>query len=397
MKRWVGNLVALGVGLVGGLLVLELALRLAGFGPASSTLDPLIGHRYIPHARYHWTGEGSSSGRFNAAGWRDVEHAELKPAGTTRILILGDSYVAAFQVPLDSTFFRRLERELNARARPGHRFEVIALGQNATGTTVEYLTYARWGVRYDPDVVAVLFVPNDPADDWKPVALNQSRPFYYEDGDSLRLDRSFAPLGGARAWESWIWLKSHSAAWTQVRRALSSLRDRRRPPSRPNGEIELGYYLKWNYDARLPADSIPALRLTGRILERFGRHVADDGHRFVLFVAGFPQQEDRALLAENRTNPSFDPDKTPRWLLSVGARTGFDVVSLSPDFRSASERLGRPLWFRNPAGYGHWNSTGHEVAAGAMLEYFTRTLTGFDASRGRAGPGAQAAPGTAAP
>jgi len=374
-----GNLLALSAGLVGGLLALELSLRLAGYGSATTVPDPVIGFRHIAHARYRWTGEGGSVGRFNGAGWRDVEHAEARLAGTTRILVLGDSYVAAFQVPLDSAFSRRLERALNARARPGHRFEVIALGQNGNGTAVEYLTYKNWGVRYDPDVVAVLFIPNDQADNWKPVALDQARPFFVEEGDSLRLDRSFAAATSARGWEGWVWLKSHSAAWTQVRRAMDTLRTRQRPPRRPTGEVEDGYYRAWNFDARLPADSIPAFRLTGRILERFARHVASDGRRFVVFAAGFPQQEDPALLAENRAAPFFDSDKTPRWLLSVGARHGFDVVPLSPAFRSAMETLGRPLWFRNPAGYGHWNSSGHAVAAGAMAEYFARALPGLDA------------------
>jgi len=66
------------------------------------------------------------------------------------------------------------------------------------------------------------------------------------------------------------------------------------------------------------------------------------------------------------------------WLLSLGARDGFEVVPLSPAFREASARLDRPLWFLNPGGYGHWNATGHAVAASAMCDYFTRVLPGLD-------------------
>src|SRR5262245_30588823 len=192
MNRLAGNLLALALGLAGGALLLELVLRIAGFNPAMTMPDPTIGYRFVPHARYRRTQEGFSTGRFNAHGWRDVEHAYAKPANTTRILVLGDSYVSAFQVPLDSAFYRRLERGLAARATAGRTFEAIALGQDGNSTGVEYLTYQHWGVRYDPDVVAVLFVLNDQADNWRPVALDKARPSFVEEGDSLRLDDSFA-------------------------------------------------------------------------------------------------------------------------------------------------------------------------------------------------------------
>src|SRR5262245_56958971 len=79
-----------------------------------------------------------------------------------------------------------------SRATAGRTFQVMALGQDGNSPGVEYLTYQHWGVRYDPDVVAVLFVLNDQADNWRPVALDKARPFFVEEGDSLRLDDSFA-------------------------------------------------------------------------------------------------------------------------------------------------------------------------------------------------------------
>src|SRR5262249_13431477 len=74
----------------------------------------------------------------------------------------------------------------------------------------------------------------------------------------------------------------------------------------------------------------------------------------------------------------FDPEKPLRWLASVGARHGFEVVPLTPAFRAASVRLDRPLWFGTLGHYGHWNSGGHAVAAQALEEYFTRTQPGLD-------------------
>jgi hypothetical protein len=393
MRRLAGNLALVCLGILGGVLTLEVALRLAGFGPIEAMPDETIGFRYVPHEPYRRIGEGGSSGRFNGAGWRDVEHAEAKPPGTTRILILGDSYVAAFQVPLATTFFRRLERALNARATPGRRFEVIAFGEDACGTAPEYLAYETWGVRYDPDVVAVLFIPNDQADNWRPSAPNKGRPFFVESADSLKLDTSFNRSLEFTKWKRMSWIRTHSAAWAQVHRALSVLRAPFELRLRRAEGAEEGYYEAWNYDPRVSNDSLVAARVTAKALVKFARAVARDGRRFVVFVAGFPMQEDRELLPAKLRDPFFDPEKTPRWLGGIGEREGFDVVPLSPAFREASARLGRPLWFRNPGGYGHWNAAGHAVAARAMQDYLARVLPGLDTT----GSGRQASAAAAAP
>ena len=380
MKRVAGNLAALAAGLAAALLIAELVLRLCGFGPVEIRQDPVFGYRYVPHTQFRKFDEGASTGRINSEGWRDVEHVRAKPRGTTRIEILGDSFVAAFQVPLDSTFFRRLERRLNTSAGSAPPVEVIALGQNGNGTAAEYLTYERFGAAYDPDIVALLFILNDQADNWRPVALEKTRPFYVEQGDSLRLDTSFSETAAFRQGQQWMWLRTHSVLWGQVHRALATLRGRLHPPppAAKGDPFEAGYYLAWNFDSRVPADTIAAFRLTEKILTRLADAVARDHRRFVVFVAGFAQQEDHGLLEQNRGNPNFDADKPQRWLMSVGARHGFDVVPLTPAFRAASVALDRPFWFGKNGLYGHWNSLGHEIAARTMADYLLRVLPGFE-------------------
>jgi len=369
LKSLAANLLSLAFGLLFGILISEVVVRIAGFAPFNSEPDATIGYRHRPHAKFRFSGEGGSQGRFNAHGWRDVEHAIDKPAGTTRILFVGDSYTAAFQVALDSTYFRRLERMLNANAPAGHRYEVIAMGQDGNSTTAEYLTWRTWGAQFHPDVVALLFIPNDMADNWRPLAFEQARPFFVEEGDSLRLDRSFADDPAFRRGTSFQWLKTHSALWPLVRKAYANARGLGRPTSPQMLAAEGGYYRTWNYDARVTPDTIAAFRLTRRILERFAREVHADGSRFVVFAAGFAPAEDFRLLADARADSTFDPDKTPRWLAGVGAAAGFDVVPLSPRFRAASDSLRRPLWFGPHGRYGHWNETGHQVAATAMNDW----------------------------
>jgi hypothetical protein len=222
MRRLLGSLAVLAASLAFSLLLAEAASRLAGFHPSFVVPDHTIGSHWRPGARYRWTVEGFSQGRINAAGWRDRDYAERKPAGTTRILFCGDSYVAALEVPLDSTFHKRLERRLGADATPGHHVEVMALGRGGLGTTQEYLAYRKWGARYDPDIVAVLFVLNDWADNWSGMWQGIQRPYFVVEGDSLRLDTSFVNTPEFRSTERLApWNQASSLVTLDARPAAS--------------------------------------------------------------------------------------------------------------------------------------------------------------------------------
>jgi hypothetical protein len=376
MNRLLGNLAALVAGALFALLVAEAGLRIAGFHPSIAIPDRTIGSRLRPGARYRWTHEGFSQGRINAAGWRDRDYAEPKPAGTTRILFCGDSYVAALEVPLDSTFHKRLERTLDAEATPGRHVEVIGLGRGGLGTAQEYLVYRKWGVRYDPDVVAVLFVLNDWADNSKEMWQGIQRPYFVASGDSLALDTSFVNTREFHDTERIAPWKTASSLVTFASQMRGEMRARTHPDVAEAGLTgEKGWYGTWNFDVSPPADSIPAFRLTARILERFAREVRSDGRRFVVFVSGAAEIEARELIAQRANDPTFDRDKAQRWLIAEGARAGFEVVPLSDDFRTASA-TGLGLWNRRDLSYGHWNSAGHAVAAAAMQRYFEPLLAG---------------------
>ena len=108
-----------------------------------------------------------------------------------------------------------------------------------------------------------------------------------------------------------------------------------------------------------------------RILARFADEVRRDGRRFVLIAAGAAEQEDRGQLAKERQDPTFDPDKTQRFLEAVGVRHGFEVVPLTPAFRAASAAGGPTLWFTVSGHFGHWSAAGHALAAEVLADYFS--------------------------
>ena len=117
--------------------------------------DPNSQLRYIN--LFHW----------NTRGYFDHDYDLRKPAATHRIVIIGDSYVEAVQVPLMGSFHKRLETYFNAATGPGMsaKFEVIALGNSGTGQVAHHQVLRKTIDTYDADTVLITLCSNDFCDD----------------------------------------------------------------------------------------------------------------------------------------------------------------------------------------------------------------------------------------
>ncbi len=100
----------------------------------------------------------------NSRGWRDSESAVSNPDGAYRIAVLGDSYVAGFEVPLEKTFHYRLEEMLN-QGSSSRRYEVLSFGKGGNGLYYDYRYLKDYAAEYRPDLVLVLSFKNDVTDD----------------------------------------------------------------------------------------------------------------------------------------------------------------------------------------------------------------------------------------
>jgi hypothetical protein len=97
----------------------------------------------------------------NDLGLRGPAVAMPKPAGTTRILFLGDSVVLGWGANDDATFVRRAQAELDRR-NPGRRVECVNAGHNMFDTTQEAaLLKDLLAGGLEPDAVILVFVYND--------------------------------------------------------------------------------------------------------------------------------------------------------------------------------------------------------------------------------------------
>jgi hypothetical protein len=163
------------VGILAGLSVGEVAVRLSGVAPPPFKLlrseglmpDPVLPYRMRPGYSQR---ERSNSGEFtvqvkySSAGLRDVERPVAKPADTFRIIAVGDSFTKGVGAPFKDSWPAVLERRLNARSGERPRVDMIKAGIGGFFPEPERQFLEQSGMAYTPDLLLVGFHESDMAD-----------------------------------------------------------------------------------------------------------------------------------------------------------------------------------------------------------------------------------------
>jgi lysophospholipase L1-like esterase len=104
--------------------------------------------------------------RANRLGLRGPDVPFAKPAGTFRVVVLGDSFVAGYGVAEEHLLTGLLEKELQQReAQSGTRVEVVNVGRVGTSTIREFDIYESLGRKFQPDlVILAYYLGNDLAE-----------------------------------------------------------------------------------------------------------------------------------------------------------------------------------------------------------------------------------------
>jgi lysophospholipase L1-like esterase len=381
-----------GIGLVGLALasvalllgLLEVGFRIAGYEPIYEVYskpsifwryDDLLGWSHVPGAEdvyvgpRPWPVEFRSPVKINSIGLRGPEIADLPPDGY-RILLLGDSLVAGFEVAYDKTFGALLEKKLNEEF--DFPIQVVNTGVRGYGTDQVYLWYQERGRLLRPDLVVAFMSVNDAEDN---VTLHRMRrPFgkaafsVNEDGSlelrghpipvypacaEVTLDSRFEPAridGPASRGLCMLEmnLTDHSAFFTwvamRIRRSPTLLRWLYRLTS-PGQVVGLGALLEVPTAAAEEAAPQPvaAYEITTALLCALARSVRESGAGFQLVV---PRSEWQRLDVKALERDGIDPI--------------FGEVAVPKE--------GAYLHFRNDS---HPNETGHAVIAKLLAGWLT--------------------------
>lgn len=94
--------------------------------------------------------------RINSDGWNsEIDYERRRSQGRTRIAVIGDSFVEAFQVDPDESFSAQARRML------GDAYEVYSFGFSGSPLS-HYLQMARYAIHeFDPDILVFNVVSND--------------------------------------------------------------------------------------------------------------------------------------------------------------------------------------------------------------------------------------------
>lgn len=375
--RLLGGLVLAGVGAAMALLMLEAGVRLLHLVPDRFWQpDPRLGTVLIPGARGWWTQEEHEfvvPVQINDAGRRDLDRTLDKPAGTYRILLLGDSFVEALQVPIEQTFARGLEQRLGAQI--GRPVEVVSMGVSGYGTAGEYLWYRDVGRRFHPDLVLLSFYPGNDVRNNSPTLEPTLRPVYAADGtlDHVVGGKGGEDGGGGRG------LLGRSAAYQYVRKlvltrqpALAArladwglLKAQALRPVPMEQGVPVDY---WVFAAEAPPAWQEAWAHTEQLLAALRDAVRADGATLVVMVVTAREQiypDDWSQL--QATYPAmrevgWDLNGPERRVLSWCALNDVQCVPLSPAFIAARDGGPRLHWHFD----GHWTPAGHALAAETM-------------------------------
>lgn len=119
--------------------------------------------RNIPNHRYrHTSVDGKWDFNINGQGLRsDHDIPYEKPAGTIRILTLGDSFTIGFEVKAEETYSSILEDRLR---KEGYKVEVINAGVSGFSTAEELIYLEQEGLKFHPDFIVLGFYDNDLTD-----------------------------------------------------------------------------------------------------------------------------------------------------------------------------------------------------------------------------------------
>jgi hypothetical protein len=378
-SSWIKNGALVAASIAIALVLGEVALRVVGFSyPNFWKPDAVMGTVLTPGMEGWQRDEGKAWIKVSSQGLRDREHSVVKPAGTYRIAVLGDSYAEAMQVDMDRAFWALLPKKLEAcQFAGGRKIEAVNFGVSGYGTGHELLMLQSRVWQYSPDMVLLAFFPGNDVRNNSKALEGEKRPYFSLKDGKLFLDSAFRDDPEFKE-------KQHIAehrAFLQELRLYQLMR-----------RVRAGDIAKHLHNAPVAAALAAGEKLTepgldeqvflepkdakwreawditDRLVEATNQETKSHGARFVLAILStpgsvFPDAQLRARYAASLGVKSlFYPEER---LEALGRQDGFEVVALAPAMQKVADEKHEFLHgFPNTKpGFGHWNEAGHALAA----------------------------------
>ena len=325
--------------------------------------------------------------RANSQGFLDREpiSSEYAAAGC-HIAFIGDSFVEAMEVPIADKFHVRLE-EMAARELPRLDIATQAYGIRDTGQINQIPFYEEYARHLNPKLVALVFTHNDFSDNSTALQAlkHSSHPdrlahmsAQRDDSGALKLvppDPEYAqfllPKNPARWYAGgWIRLKriSYFASWLEYKNLMPLVYESRTLNAKWVNMIAQRPCCAWVLDNLHPPDMW--YRIYSRFLEEYLPPVYRDELEYTVFgIEQFKRLSDldgatlAIVVATDRMGTRGDPQFDR--LNDIAELRGIPVISQYHYIASQGHDYKNARWRFDP----HWNDTGHQWTAEAVLEW----------------------------
>jgi hypothetical protein len=324
-------------------LIVEILIRTFLMSPSNVSDDAMLGWRYPPSSTFLTltTDAGYRRVNVNAFGFNDDPIGPKD--GRTRFIVLGDSYVEAFQVPRHRNFIHLIEHDMP-------RFQIINAGQSGLDPASELVVLDRLDEKLSPDGVILVLNSGDETD-----LLRDKIKVKHCPGSRAICDYQL-PIQTAGAVKSWL-----KPAMARSALLTFLLRKYKEPVDETLAEfrhivprIDSAPYAAGGLEDLAPSDIENLLKLVFARIER----------RHPLIVVFLPALE---FTVDRQTNMTGSEN-----FAAEIARAAHDVGTSFLDARDAlSEAYAKygqpPTGFDfNVVGAGHLNELGHHALAKAL-------------------------------
>lgn len=295
-----------------------------------SETDEIEGHRYFIS--------------YNSHGYRPPEHAYEKAPGRRRVVVLGDSFTDGSEVGDDELFTLKLQQALND-------VDVINLGVYGYQTAQELVTLEHVGLRYEPDAVVLMTVPNDLPGNVIGFESFGPAPRFVLDGDTIR----FEDLGHPNAREAFRVTNLPAPGWVHRNSTLY-------------------YFFNTYLYQRLASDRIRAFR-DARLAAVPPDQQMELYRRIVLRLHDICRSRGLPLLVVfvHQRNDVTERSASPYTAIAAGFEAeGIRTLDLFEPLRQQEAAGPTPFYQTDP----HWNVVGHQKVAEWLTEPVKRMVEG---------------------